>query len=276
MRCANTSSAAPVVLAFGGTDPTAGAGLAADVLTLASLGCHPAPVVTAVTAQDTRGIKQFMAVPTELVIAQARAVLEDMPVAAFKTGMLCTPAILTAVASIVDDYPAIPLVVDPVQRSGASDQALSDEPLEEALRVLLLPRARLATPNTEEAKHLAPRADSLDACAQELLSLGCEYVLITGTHAPTARVHHRFYGNKRLLDTFVYDRLPHAYHGSGCTLATACAATLAHGLAPASAVVQALDYTWHTLAHAQRLGMGQHLPDRLYWGRRPPFGEEPA
>lgn len=275
MRSAETPAPTPVVLAFGGTDPTAGAGLAADVLTLASLGCHPAPVVTAVTAQDTRGIKQFMPVPTELVIAQARAVLEDMPVAAFKTGMLCTPDIVSAVASIVDDYPAIPLVVDPVQRSGASGQPLADEPLDEALRVLLLPRARLATPNTEEAKRLAPQADSLDACAQALLSLGCEYVLVTGTHAPTARVHHRFYGNKRLLDTFDYERLPHAYHGSGCTLAAACAATLAHGLAPANAVAQALHYTWHTLKHGRRLGMGQHLPDRLYWGRLPGTGEEP-
>jgi hydroxymethylpyrimidine/phosphomethylpyrimidine kinase len=272
MRSAEASGTIPVVLAFGGTDPTAGAGLAADTLTLASLGCHPAPVVTAVTAQDTRGIKQFLAMPTELVIAQARAVLEDMPVAAFKTGMLCTPAIASAVASIVDDYPTIPLVVDPVQRAGATGQALADEPLEDALRVLLLPRARLATPNSDEARRLAPQADSLDACAQELLSLGCEYVLITGTHEPGARVRHRLYGNKRLLDTFDYERLPHGYHGSGCTLAAACAAALAHGLEPANAVAQALDYAWQTLKHGRRLGMGQHLPDRLYRNRLPGAG----
>jgi hydroxymethylpyrimidine/phosphomethylpyrimidine kinase len=100
------TAAPPVVLVFGGSDPTAGAGLAADILTLASLGCHPAPVVTAVTAQDTTGVKQYMPVPTELVIAQARAVLEDMEVAAFKTGMLCNSEIASAVASIADDYPA--------------------------------------------------------------------------------------------------------------------------------------------------------------------------
>jgi hydroxymethylpyrimidine/phosphomethylpyrimidine kinase len=170
----------PVVLCFGGTDPTAGAGVAADVLTLASLGCHPAIVVTAVTAQDTSGVKQYSAVPPELVIAQARAVLEDMAVTAFKTGMLCNSAIVSAVASIVDDYPQIPLIVDPVQASGHNDP-LSEEPLDDALRVLLLPRALLVTPNSEEARRLAPGADTLDACAQELLSLGCEYVLITGT-----------------------------------------------------------------------------------------------
>ena len=257
----------PVVMLFGGADPTGGAGLAADILAVASLGCHPAPVVTAVTAQDTTGVKQFLPLPTELVIAQARAVLEDMAVAAFKTGMLGNVEILSAVASIVDDYVNIPLIVDPVQASGSAHDPLSDEPLDEALRALLLPRAKLATPNIMEAKRLAPGSDTLDACAQELLSLGCEYVLITGTHDATPQVLNRLYGNKRLLDTFAVDRLPHSYHGSGCTLASACAAALAHGLEPANAVAEALAYTWQTLKHGFRAGMGQHLPHRLYWGQ---------
>lgn len=257
----------PVVMLFGGTDPTGGAGLAADVMTVASLGCHPAPVVTAITAQDTTGVKQYLSVPTELVIAQARAVLEDMAVAAFKTGVLCTSEIVSAVASIVDDYGDVPLVVDPVQASGRTRDPLSEEPLDDALRAMLLGRAKLTTPNTEEAKRLAPGGDTLDACAQELLSLGCEFVLITGTHEATPKVRNRLYGNKRLLDTFAFERLPHGYHGSGCTLASACAAALAHGLDPANAVAQALDYTWHTLKHGFRLGVGQHLPNRLYWGQ---------
>lgn len=256
----------PVVISFGGWDPTSGAGLAADTLTLASLGCYPAGVVTAVTAQDTTDVKQYSPLAPEIIIAQARALLEDMNVAAFKTGMLCNSAIVTAVASIVDDYPDVPLVVDPVQASG-SRQPLADEPLQEALRVLLLPRALLATPNSIEARELAPGADTLDACAQEIMSLGCEYVLVTGTHEPTPQVMHRLYANKRLIDTFSFERLPHRYHGSGCTLASACAGALAHRLDPANAVTQALHYTWNTLKHGYRLGMGQHLPDRLYWGR---------
>lgn len=256
----------PVVLCFGGSDSTGGAGLTADTLTLASLGCHPATVVTAITAQDTTGIKDFTAVPPELIIAQARAVLEDMPVAAFKTGMLGTTEAVTAVASIIDDYPDIPLIVDPIQRSGSGDP-LSAEPLEDALRVLLLPHTLLITPNTLEARQLAPDADTLDACAQELMSLGCDYVLVTGTHENTPQVMHRLYGNKRLLDTFRFERLPDSYHGSGCTLAAACTASLAHGLDPANAITQALHYTWHSLKHGYRPGMGQYLPDRLYWGR---------
>lgn len=253
----------PVVLVFGGADPTGGAGIQADALTLAALGCHPATVTVAITAQDTAGIKQFSVVDPALVIAQARAVLEDMPVAAIKAGMLGARAIVSVVASILDDYPAIPLVVDPVQASGRGD-VLADEPLDEALRTLLLPRARLATPNTLEARALAPGADTLDACAQELMTLGCEYVLITGTHDPTPRVVHRLYHNHRRIDSFTFDRLPANFHGSGCTLASACAAGLAHGLEPVNTVAQALTYAWHTLKHGYRPGMGQMVPDRFY------------
>lgn len=264
MNALMDSEAPLVVLAFGGTDPTGGAGLVADCLTLASFGCHPAPVVTAVTAQDTTGIKQFACVETALVIAQARALLEDMPVAAFKTGMLGNRANVGAVAAIVHDYPNIPLVVDPVQVSAAG-HALADESLDEALRTLLIPRATLVTPNSLEARKLAPGADTLDACAHELMELGGEYVLITGTHEPTAQVLNRLYGHSRLLETFPTERLPREFHGSGCTLASACAAALAHGLDVRAAVAEALRYTCNTLKTGHRLGMGQHLPNRPYW-----------
>lgn len=257
----------PVVLVFGGTDPTSGAGVSADILTLAVLGCHPAAVVTAVTAQDTAGIKQFALVEPELVVAQARAILEDMPVAAIKTGMLGSQVVVDAVANILNDYPDIPLIVDPVQVSGRGD-ALADEPLDEALRTLLLPRTQLLTPNTLEARALAPDADSLDACAQELMAQGCDYVLITGTHEPTPKVEHRLYGNRRLIDRFAFERLPGSYHGSGCTLASACAASFAHGLEPVNAVAQALSYTWRTLKYGYRVGMGQLIPDRFHGGSK--------
>ncbi|MDH3670651.1 MAG: hydroxymethylpyrimidine/phosphomethylpyrimidine kinase [Gammaproteobacteria bacterium] len=255
----------PVVLVFAGSDPTGGAGVQADIEAIVSLGCHAAPVITAVTAQDTVGVKQFASVDTELVIAQARAVLEDMPVAAAKTGMLGNKTILSAVVSILSDYPRIPLVVDPVQAAGTGDP-LTEHSLDEAMRTVLLPRATLATPNTLEAQNLAPGADTPDACAQELMSLGCEYVLTTGAH-DTSKVINRLYGHLRLLETFECERLDHNYHGSGCTVAAACSAGLAHGLDPVSAVAKALDYTWQSLKQGYRPGMGQFLPDRLYWAR---------
>jgi hydroxymethylpyrimidine/phosphomethylpyrimidine kinase len=261
-----TDNPPPIVLVFAGTDPTGGAGLAADILTLDSLGCHPAPVTTAVTAQDTAGLKQFTVVEAELVIAQARAVLEDMPVAAIKTGMFGHSAMVAAVDGILGDYPDIPVVIDPVQATDGG-QALVEESLVDALRTLLIPRATLMTPNSEEAKLLAPDADTLDACAQELMSLGSQYVLITGVHENKPRINNRLYGNMRLLETFTCERLPQNYHGSGCTLASACAAGLAHRLDPIHATSQALRYTWQSLKQGFRPGMGQYLPDRLYWLR---------
>jgi hydroxymethylpyrimidine/phosphomethylpyrimidine kinase len=254
----------PTVLCFAGTDPTGGAGLAADVQTLSALGCHPAGVVTAVTAQDTTGLKQFTEVEPELVIAQARAVLEDMPVAAIKTGMLASIENVSAVATILADYPDIPVVVDPVLATNAG-QALSDGPLDEALRVLLLPRARIVTPNTLEARVLAPGGDNLDACAQLLLSAGAEFVLLTGTHEPGATVVHRLYGAARCLETWEFARLPGEFHGSGCTLAAALAAHLAHGLDPLEAAMDALGFTYRTLQQGLRAGMGQRIPDRFFW-----------
>ncbi len=256
----------PVVLVFAGSDPTGGAGVQADVEAVVSMGCHPAPVITAVTAQDTVGLKQFNTVETELVIAQARAILEDMPVAAIKTGMFGNMQNLFAVASILEDYRDIPLILDPVQVSARGDN-LTDEPLENAMRSLLIPRATLITPNIMELHELAPDGDTLDACAQELMSLGCRHVLITGTHDNTPQVIHRLYAGMRLLETFTCERLANDYHGSGCTLSSACSAGFAHGLEPVNAVAKAIEYTWQSLKHGYRLGMGQYVPDRLYWAR---------
>lgn len=259
--------ALPVVLVFSGNDPTGGAGMQADIETLVSLGCHPAPVVTALTVQDTTGVKHYSPVETGLVIAQARAVLEDMPVAAIKAGMLGGSDNVTALAAILQDYPEVPLILDPVLASGRGDP-LADDSLVEALISLLIPEALLITPNILEVMRLAPDADNVDAAAQELMSLGCNYVLVTGTHARTPEVENRLYGNRRLLESYSWERLPHEYHGSGCTLAAACAATLAHGMDILEAVAEAQDFTWQALAHGHRLGMGQYFPDRLYWARK--------
>jgi hydroxymethylpyrimidine/phosphomethylpyrimidine kinase len=257
----------PVVLVLAGNDPTGGAGISADIETLVSLGCHAAPVVTALTVQDTAGVKHFQPVETGLVISQARAVLEDMPVAAIKAGMLATSNNVTALSAILQDYPEIPLILDPVLASGHGDP-LSDDALVEAMIALLIPQTTLITPNIMEVLRLAPGADNVDAAAQELLSIGCGYVLVTGTHARTPDVENRLYGNRRLLETYTWERLPQQYHGSGCTLAAACAATFAHNMDVLEAVAEAQDFTWQALAHGHRLGMGQHLPDRLYWARK--------
>jgi len=260
----------PIVLAFAASDPSGGAGIQADVLTLASMGCHPLSVLTAVTVQDTLGVEGVQPLDAEWVADQARCLLEDMPVDVFKIGVLGSVENITAIAEILSDYPDVPLVLDPVLASGRGDELASEDMLY-ALRELLLPRATILTPNSTEARRLAEAEEdeepSLASCAQRLIQLGCEYVLVTGTHEPTPQVVNTLYGKGGVVRTDSWERLPGSYHGSGCTLASAIAAMLANGLELADAVREAQEYTWNTLAKAYRPGMGQLLPDRLFWAR---------
>ena len=261
----------PIVLTFAASDPTGGAGLQADLLTLASMGCHPLSVVTALTVQDTRGLDDLLPIDSEWVIDQARKLLEDMPVAAFKLGVLGSVENITAIAEIISDYPEVPVILDPVLASGRGD-ALASEDMIIALRELIVPQTTVLTPNSTEARRLAEEDEDeeeagLDECASRLVALGCEFVLITGTHENTPEVVNTLYGEQGIVRSDRWRRLPGSYHGSGCTLASAIAATMANGLDIAEAVREAQEYTWQALSHGFRPGMGQHLPDRFFWAR---------
>src|SRR4051812_11277805 len=165
----------PIVLSFAATDPTGGAGTQADLMTLASMGCHPLSVVTAVTVQDTSGIEGIHPIDSDWVSDQARAVLEDMPVAAFKVGFVGSLDNIGAIAAIVADYPDIPLVLDPVMASGRGDEMAGDEMIA-ALRELLVPQTTVITPNSLEARRLAlddvddVQERSLPDCARTILA----------------------------------------------------------------------------------------------------------
>src|SRR4029077_19504059 len=175
----------PIVLTFAASDPSGGAGMQADLLTLASMGCHPVSVITALTVQDTAGVEAVMAIDADWVADQARCLLEDMPVDAFKIGVLGSVENIAAIAEIVSDYPDVPLILDPVLASGRGDELASDD-MTAALRELLLPQTTIVTPNSLEARRLADIDDedepTLFGCAAKLIEAGCEYVLVTGTH----------------------------------------------------------------------------------------------
>ena len=265
------NSLPPIVLTFAGSDPTGGAGLQADLLTLASMGCHPLSVVTALTVQDTRGVDDVLAIDADWVADQARKLLEDMPVAAFKLGILGSVENISVIAEILADYPDIPVIMDPVLASGRGDP-LAGEEMVSAMRELIIPQTTILTPNSMEARRLAEEDEDeedpgLAECADRLVSLGCEFVLVTGTHENTPEVVNVLYGEEGVIRSDSWKRLPGSYHGSGCTLASAIAATLANGLDVPEAVREAQEYTWQALAHGFRPGMGQHLPDRFFWAR---------
>ncbi len=259
----------PVVMTLAGNDPSGGAGLAADIETLVSLGCHPAPVVTALTVQDTRNVKALLPVSPAQIIAQAKAVLEDVRVAVLKIGVIGNAANAAALHDLLKAHPQIPVVLDPVLAAGGGAE-LASQALVEAIQTLLLPLTTVLTPNSTEARRLAPEADTLEACAMALLARGCQYVLITGGHEPSTEVINTLYGNNRLLETHRWPRLPDAYHGSGCTLAAAIAGLLAQGREfhadlLRSAIHRAQDYTWCSLRAGYQAGGGQRLPNRLFW-----------
>jgi hydroxymethylpyrimidine/phosphomethylpyrimidine kinase len=259
-------------MSFSASDPSGGAGLQADLLTIASMGCHPLSVITAVTVQDTSGVEGILPIDSEWVVDQARAMLEDVPVAAFKIGLLGSVENIAAIAEVMADYPDVPLVLDPVLASGRGDD-LTDEDMLDAMRELLIPQSTIIVPNSMEARRLAQDEDneeddpSLEECAKRLLGLGCEYVLITGTHEQTPKVINTLYGENGVIRNDGWDRLPNVYHGSGCTLASAIAALLAQNIDVLEAVKEAQEYTWQTLNAGFRPGMGQHIPDRFFWAR---------
>ena len=290
-----------IVLVFAGSDPSGGAGIQADLLTLASLGCHGLSVITALTVQDTERVSAMDPVDSAWVEDQARQVLEDMRVDAFKIGLIGSVENVSTIAEIVSDYPDIPLILDPVLVAGNGDDLATAEIIE-AMRALLIPQTTVLTPNSIEARRLVARdfdaeTPALETCAEALLALGAEYVLITGTHENSQQVVNNLYGPLPqppdrvgrdaatdsdaaveyavgLVRSDAWTRLSGSYHGSGCTLASAIAALIANGETIPDAVRAAQEYTWNALKAGFRPGMGQLIPDRFFWARQ--MAEEAA
>lgn len=256
----------PTVLLLAGNDPSGGAGLCADQEAVASQGCHPAPVVTALTVQDTHNVFRLEPIPAELVIAQARTILRDIPVRAVKIGLLGSAENARAIAGLLREHPDLPVVLDPILRAGGGATLLQED-ARDALEDLLS-TVTVLTPNGDEARALCAQASDLDACGRDLLHRGCEFVLITGGHEPEQDLVNRLYVEGRAMESFSWPRLPGTFHGTGCTLASAITGLLAQGREPRAAIHQAQDYTWQTLYGAYRLSDGQEIPNRLFWARR--------
>ncbi|KIP97918.1 hydrogenase [Pseudomonas fulva] len=251
------------MLCLSGHDPSGGAGLQADIEALLAQSCHAAPAVTALTVQDTVDVSDFRVLDRDWVLAQANAVIADMPVAAVKLGMLGSVEMVETVLMIMDKLPGVPLVCDPVLRAGGGG-ALGKDEVGFAMRERLFAVSTIATPNLPEARILADLPDgTADECANRLLP-HIRHLLITGGHGDESDVvHNRLYLRDGSQHTFTCPRLPGSYHGSGCTLASTLAGRIALGQDLISAVETALDYTWRTLRDAERPGRGQYVPRRL-------------
>jgi len=251
----------PVVTCFSGHDPSGGAGIHADIESINANHAQACTVITALTVQDTHDVQQVSPVDLSFFQAAANTVINDITVKAFKTGLLAEANIAHAIAKIVLQQPSVPLVIDPVLASGSGSKLANDE-LVQTLREQLLPIASITTPNLPEAQTLSSEKNP-DSCAEKILSMGCKYVLLTGTHANTEQVVNTFYSQYEKQE-FSVERLAGEFHGSGCTLAASLAANLANDHDIKTAVTKALDYTWQTLKHAKQVGKGQWHPQRKF------------
>lgn len=261
------SPAYPCALTIAGSDSGGGAGIQADLKTFAALGVYGASAITAITAQNTVGVRAIHDVPSATIAAQIDAVLDDLPIGAVKIGMLSSAPIIRAVADRLRAHHAPNAVLDPVMVAKSGDALLRDEAVD-ALRRDLLPLAALLTPNIPEAVRLLGCAPDTppEAMARDLLTLGPRAVLVKGGHGDgdelcdvlVIREHDNIY-------RFTHQRIATSNtHGTGCTLSSAIAAGLAHGKSLPEAVEDAICWLREAINHAWPLGSG-HGPVHHFW-----------
>ena len=249
-----------IAVTIAGSDSSGGAGIQADLKTFSALGVYGASVITALTAQNTRGVSGIHDVPAAFITAQIDAVFSDLKVGAVKIGMLSQPAAIKAVAAGLKRHEVKNVVLDPVMVAASGDRLLAPEAVE-VLRRVLIPRATLITPNLPEAAALL---DALEATtepemkdqAQQLLHLGAKAVLLKGGHA-TGAESVDFLVQPTSVARLAADRIPTVNtHGTGCTLSSAIAAGLAKGLPLAEAVREGKAYVTAAIAASGKLHIG--------------------
>jgi hydroxymethylpyrimidine/phosphomethylpyrimidine kinase len=264
----------PLILTFGASDPVGAIGVQADLASFAAMGCHGLSVITSLLLGDTTRIEDSQTIDADCVADQARIVLEDMPVAAFKVGHIGSTENVSVIAEIVSDYPDIPLVLDPFS-SAMPELGLEGEDLLVAMRELLIPQTTLLLLSAVELARLAETwrdsssSDALTADAMRVIDLGCEYLFVTGTPSDVHDVANMLFDESGMVRSDSWQRLPGTFAGAGNTLSATIAALLANGMDVPEAVLEAQEFTTAALSHAQRLGMGKLIPDRYFWAREP-------
>jgi hydroxymethylpyrimidine/phosphomethylpyrimidine kinase len=259
----------PVVLTIAGSDSGAGAGIQADLKTFAALGVYGVTVITAITAQNTVGVRAVQDIDPDVIAAQLDAVAEDFSIAALKTGMLSSAAIIQAVVAGVKRHALRPLVVDPVMIAKSGDRLLHADAVE-TLRRRLLPLAQVVTPNIPEAEVLSglqirTQADRV-AAGRAIMGLGAHAVVIKGGHSDEDPIVDLLVDPEGVHEFRAARIATASTHGTGCTFSAAIAAALGRGEDLVAAVGEARAYLSSALAQAPGLGHGHgplnHFPAR--------------
>ncbi len=262
----------PLILTFGPTDPVGAIGIQADLASFAAMGCHGLSVITSLFIGDTARIEDIQVIDSDWVADQARVLLEDMPVTAFKVGAVGSVENVSAIAEIVSDYPDVPLIFDPFL-SSLPEQGPDGDDMLMATRELLIPQTTLLILSAGELSRLAetwrePSDDDMLAVdVMRLIDMGCEYVFVTGTPSELTDVANTLFDENGVVRHDNWQRISGSYSGAGSTLSATMAALLANGLDIPEAVFEAQEFTIASIANAQRLGMGKLVPDRYFWAR---------
>ena len=264
MSESNILPKSPVVLCFSAHDATGASGVSADIEAISSQACHASTVVTCLSVQDSQSISSLIPIDSDIIVQSARAVLEDTPVDAIKIGLTGSEEAVQAIHDILIDYADIPVVFDPMLVS-SNGMELAEEDIVESIRALLVPHVDIMTISPPEARMLVPEADNLAAMVNGLMDAGCDHVLLSGRRDPGDTIVNSLYHNYRVIEQFEWPRLTQEYYGSGCTLSSSIAGLIAQGLDWLTASREAQNYSWQSLKHAKRFGMGQYQPSRLYW-----------
>lgn len=249
----------PVGLSIAGSDSGGGAGIQADLKTFHAYGVFGTSAITAVTVQNTVGVREYLALPPGLVAAQIRAVVEDLQPGACKTGMLSGVPVIGAIADVLAELPGMAYVLDPVMVATSGDRLL-DAGAERAILERLLPLAAVVTPNLDEAALLTggvvATVEQMEHAARTLVAGGARAALVKGGHLSGTEVVDLLYDG---LDVHTYRReriATRSTHGTGCTLSAAITAGLARGADLQAAVESGLDYVHRAIAAAPGLGRG--------------------
>ena len=253
----------PTVLCFSGLDPSGGAGLQADIEAIGQSGAHAAIACTALTIQNSQQVIGFEATSKELLLAQANAVVGDLPIKCVKSGMLGTTDNIAALAEFLREHPDYLYVLDPVlvANSGGS---LGDQATLVKAFVELIPLATVITPNTVELKALTG-IDDLEQATQQLFAMGAKAVLVKGGHEDTPNhIRNVLYADGKMIAESRCQRLEGQYHGSGCSLASFIAGRLALGDSLKIAVQHAETWLFGVLKNAESpVVNGQKIPKRF-------------
>ena len=255
----------PCVLVFAGSDPSGGAGIHADVQAVGAMGAHALAVITALTVQDNDRVHAVHPVPARWMQQQAQVLIEKIDVAAVKIGIVGNSANAKIIAGVINALrarnPDLPVVLDPVLASGHGDSLARENAAQ--MIAPLIPLATLLTPNLPEAATLSEGERRTDGQVDALLQMGCQHVLLKGGHGVGEQVINRWYtaGMSRMWS---FDRLPGAFHGSGCTLASAIAAALALGMPMEQALDAAQAFCHQALQESFAIADGQRIPHRSF------------